>query len=553
MSAHNRLYDFTLSVLLIFTIYIIGNLLRGLDDNTLVRWAWLFNKRLSLFYFFLTFLSLILAYVASYTLPLRIYYLLPVPLILLFPVYNLPEVIIDSSRYFIQAKYLEVNGIVYFFKNWGTSITAWTDTPLIPFLYGLIFKLIGEFRVAVFIFNTILFIFSVFLTYKIGTILFNEKTGLYSSALLCSIPYLLLLTPQLLVDVNTMFFFVLSVYMLLMSAYRGGIFRAIIAGLSITFALLSKFSIWAISFIYPIILFVVYLKRGKSFRSSSLNALFLGTLIISIFVFLKWDILIKQFNLLLGFQKTGLQTWSEGYISIFFFHMYPLMIPFCLLGLYMAIKEKEASIFIPLCFFLFLILFSAKRMRYLIPFFPLFVLMAGYGLSKIHNEHKQRYLVFAAIFWSFIVLSFIYSPFLNRTNMKNIQLAAIEINREPLSKVNVIALPQTYSLANSSIAMALLDYYSDKDLIFIGNWKNTKNDKLPEYHPLRFSWEINLPDYYKGYIEPDNPLVVIHDKTGGPATVDCAPYKEFVSNTGLFRYKIHLSLYKKTCLNISSL
>ncbi len=550
MTTEKRLYDLIFSVLVVFAIYLLEILFRGLDNNTLVRWAWLFDKKLSLMYFLLTFLSLLLAYIASTFIRFGIKTLLVLSLIILAPSFYLPEVIIDSSRYFIQAKYLSTHGVQYFLKNWGTEIPAWTDTPLIPFIYGLLFRFFGEHRFVVMSFNSLLLIFSLGITYKTGKLLFNEKAGTYSAALLCSIPYLFLLTPQLLVDTNTMFFFILSIYLLISSICKGGTFRSILAGLGIALALLSKYSVWAISFIYPLILVVFYLKRKKDFKFSAFYSLALGFSIIVILVLLKRDLFLDQLFLLLGFQRKGLQTWSEGYISIFFYHMYPLIIVFCILGLTVALKDKDIFILIPLCFFVFIFIFSAKRMRYLIPFFPLIALLAGYGLSSIYNEQKQRYLAMAAIFWSFIVLSFLYQPFLNKTSMKNLLFAARQLQKLPSSEVNVTALAQSGSLANTSVATTILDYYLDKKLIFIGAWQKTKKESLPEYHPLRFTWEISLPSYYKGRADLKNPMVVIHDRPKGPNNADCSPYMEFLSNTGFFRFKTHISLYRKTCLKL---
>jgi len=47
--------------------------------------------------------------------------------------WRMPEVNIDASRYFTQAKHLELFGVRYFLSEWGREIHAWTDMPLIPF------------------------------------------------------------------------------------------------------------------------------------------------------------------------------------------------------------------------------------------------------------------------------------------------------------------------------------------------------------------------------------------------------------------------------------
>ena len=61
---------------------------------------------------------------------------------------------------------------------------AWTDMPLVPFLYGLIFKFFGESRLYIQIFTTFFFSMTVVLTYMIGKTLWDEDTGLYGGMLL---------------------------------------------------------------------------------------------------------------------------------------------------------------------------------------------------------------------------------------------------------------------------------------------------------------------------------------------------------------------------------
>ena len=133
-----------------------------------------------------------------------------------------PEVIVDASRYFTQAKHLELYGLAYFLREWGGQIAAWTDLPLIPLLYGLIFSLAGEDRIYIQVFTTLLFSASAVLTYLIGRTLWDEATGFCAGALLLGMPYLLTQVPLMLVDVPTMFFLLLAVFTTLKALERGG-------------------------------------------------------------------------------------------------------------------------------------------------------------------------------------------------------------------------------------------------------------------------------------------------------------------------------------------
>ncbi len=122
---------------------------RSLDDNRLFNWQWVFaGDRAFRIYFFL-----LPGFAAAYALSrLEILQRAPRAFLFLFS-YSVaaifwpePELLVDASRYFTQAKHLEVYGTGYFFREWGRNIIAWTDLPAIPFLYGQIFRLSGENR-----------------------------------------------------------------------------------------------------------------------------------------------------------------------------------------------------------------------------------------------------------------------------------------------------------------------------------------------------------------------------------------------------------------------
>jgi 4-amino-4-deoxy-L-arabinose transferase-like glycosyltransferase len=119
-----------------------------------------------------------------------------------------PEVIVDASRYFAEAKYLELYGVGFFLREWGRAIAVWTDLPVVPFFYGLVFKVFGESRLYIQIFTSLLFSLSAVLTSQVGKKLWDEDTGFYAGLLLLGIPYLYSV-PLMLVDVPSMFFFCL--------------------------------------------------------------------------------------------------------------------------------------------------------------------------------------------------------------------------------------------------------------------------------------------------------------------------------------------------------
>lgn len=169
--------------------------LRLLDDNRLVSWLWIFADFSPVKFFFILAVGMLIAYPLSrFSLPERTpIVLLSISSFLVAAFYlQQPEMIVDASRYFVQAKHLELYGVGYFLKEWGNEIPAWTDLPLIPFIYGVIFRIFGENRISIQIFNTLLFSGAVVLIYLIGKTLWNKNIGLYAGALLLGVLYLII-------------------------------------------------------------------------------------------------------------------------------------------------------------------------------------------------------------------------------------------------------------------------------------------------------------------------------------------------------------------------
>ena len=169
--------------------------------------------------------------------------------------------LLDASRYFLEAKYLSVNGPGFFLKEWGHAIAPWTDLPLMPFIYGLLFKMFGEFRFAIQLFNSLLFAFSLVLTYHAGKTLWDAETGFHAGLLLLGIPYLPTQVPLMLVDIGTMFFMILTVFAFTKSMQQGGPLWLGISVISIVSTLSVKYSTWPmLAGILPVIA-VVHLQK----------------------------------------------------------------------------------------------------------------------------------------------------------------------------------------------------------------------------------------------------------------------------------------------------
>ena len=209
--------------------------LRHLDDNSLTSWAWVLEGR-NLFGLWALHLAAICAALVLSRRALPDRWRLPAAVLAAFAagvaLAGEPEVVIDASRYFVQAKYLELFGPSAFFRDWGGALPAWTDLPLPAFLYGMIFRLCGEHRLPQQIFTAGLFALTAFATARIGGLLWGARTGARGALLLLAIPCLLVQVPLLMADVPAMAAVTAALWGLLETLERRGAWRVAAAALA---------------------------------------------------------------------------------------------------------------------------------------------------------------------------------------------------------------------------------------------------------------------------------------------------------------------------------
>ncbi|MEJ2199375.1 MAG: glycosyltransferase family 39 protein [Desulfuromonadales bacterium] len=244
---YQRLQMAALIALLTMCAFFLLLTLKAFDDNRLTSWQWVFVDARAWWVCLLMLPALALAWFGA---GLRVPRPYKVTLLFLSAFaagmlfWNEPEVIVDTSRYFSQAKYLAVYGVAEFSQAWGQEVTAWTDLPLVPFIYGLTFTLLGESRAGIQLVTTLFFAGTVTLTYLLGRAVWDETVGFYGGALLLGMPYLLTQVPLMLVDIPTMFFLTLAVYVTWQAIMRGTLPLLLLAAVTITLALLAKYSTW---------------------------------------------------------------------------------------------------------------------------------------------------------------------------------------------------------------------------------------------------------------------------------------------------------------------
>ena len=460
-------YLLIISLLTLFTPLVLF-VYRSLDDNRLTSWKWVFANMDAGRIFLILVPGIMLAYLIS-----RISFFERNPTLLFLSSFVIaaafwrePEVIVDTSRYFTQAKHLEMYGIGYFISEWGKDIVVWTDLPLVPFLYGLIFKFLGESRLYIQIFTTLLYSLTLVLTYMIGKTLWDEDTGFYAGLLLLGIPYLFTQVPLMLVDVPTMFFLTLSVFTFIKALSQGGLKMTAISSVALFLAFFSKYSTWLMLSVLTVI-FVVYLRMDAKTTIKRAGAIALVSLfLIGVAIIFKYDVISEQIRLLMSYQRPGLRRWGESFTSTFLFQIHPFITVAALYSLYVAFRKRDLKYMIVSYLILLVVLFQIKRIRYIIPLFPMLALMASYGLREIRSRDIRKFIVFCIITSSLVFALSAYLPFLQRISTINLKNAGQFLNSLDVEDIEVFTLPQKRSVVNPAAAVPVLDLFTDKRILY---------------------------------------------------------------------------------------
>lgn len=557
--------------------YILLFLARALDDNRLVSWesAFLFADAPKVFLLFCA--GMAIAFLIS---------LVPLPkagrgpflFCLSFSAAALfwgeSEVIVDASRYFTQAKYLELYGVPYFLREWGVGIDAWTDLPLLPFLYGLIFRFAGESRIYIQLFTTTLFSLSVLLVYGIGRSLWSDTIGFYAGLLMLGMPYLLTQVPLMLVDVPTMFFFVLAVHIFI-RALHGGWGMTVAAACSVLLAVYSKYSAWLMLSVLGIISLAYITAASRKIlpdevglcdashgavrppseylARSAVIALCSALLVATVF-WLKSDVFMAQMRLLIAYQKPGLSRWGESFLSTFCFQTGPFVTAAALFSVYAAYRERDLKFLIIAWLPVLVLVMQIKRIRYIIMVLPMLSLMAAYGLARIKELPVARFIVLSAIAFSLVVGLFAYRPFLQRMSSVNLRCAGDYLDTLPADDIEVITLPPSDPVVNMAVAVPLLDLFTRKHIVYGDDSEPGPPPADLETSALRFTWEYRVPDFYRGKAGTvHSPVVAIISDSAdrelpGSLRERLQGYrleKVFSENEGIFRFRTSVRIYQK--------
>ena len=551
-TAH-QLFIFFVSLLALIALYFC----RHLDDNRLTSWKWAFDRAdLSLLILF-GGAALVVAWIASrfsFYEKRKSLVLFAAAFILAAFFWSEPEVIVDASRYFTQAKFLKIYGAGYFVKNWGEGIFVWTDLPLVPFLYGMIFRVLGEYRILIQILNTTFFSLTVVMTYHLGRILWDEDIGFWGGLLLLGFPYLYTQVPLFLVDVATMFFFMLTVVSFICALEKGGTGRMILSAFALFFFFYAKYSSWMMLTVIPVI-FVYFLlqNNGLTIKRGGAAGLLAALLIGGLFLLYK-EVFVSQLSFLLEYQKPGLKSWSESYASTFLFQAHPFIITAALFSMIAAARKFDLKYVIIGFLFVLFVVMQVKRIRYTLPIFPMIALMAAYGLAELQNRVVIKQVVFSIIGISFVVAFAGFLPLLKSFGVQNLQAAGQYLNTVSAQNVWVISLAGEEAVVSPDIAVSMLDIYTSKRLLYEETPKSEEVLERARTSPLRFTWEYPTPEFYsrKPGEKDTGALVVISDNQDQalPAAIENKilhyPVRKIFQQTShIFKHQTFVVVYHK--------
>ncbi len=533
-------------------------LARGLDDNRLTSWSWVFDAvdpgRLLLV---MVVIAPLLWGLARSSLPPVRQPLVPAlaafGLSLLF--FDVPEVIVDASRYFVQAKFFMEKGALWFFREWGREIFAWTDLPLMPWLYGLLFTLFGEVRLAAQLGNAALFALCVYLTCLLGRDLWDEETGVLAGFLLLGFPFLYTQVPLLLVDVATMTLLLLAMVTWHRALTRGGGLRLLLAGAAMAAAFLVKYSAWMLlSGLGPLFILAMVADPRRAVRRGLLAAL-PALVLIGLVLAAQWEVMAAQLELLANYQKPGLKRWGESLVSTFFFQTHPLLTAGALYAAFRAWSRRDGR-FLVIAFLpvLVLVFLEVRRIRYTLPLFPLVALLAAYGFQGVADRQVRRHLLLAVVVPSLILAWGVFRPFLQGMGERNLQEAGAYLDRLAIRRATVLVIAAPEPVLDPRVSVPLLDIFTAKplDYYLLPATEEQRSDQVAT-SPLRFTWEFPLPAFYfQGAGGAPEAVVVISGTpqqelppSVAPLLVDLPEKREFTRNREVFQHQTFATIYHR--------
>ena len=266
-----------------------------------------------------------------------------------------------------------------------------------------------------------------------------------------------------------------------------------------------------------------------------------------------FDVFSDQIRFLFSYQRPGLKRWGESFISTFFFQIHPFISIAALVSVFVAIRAKDLKYSIISFLILLVIVLQIKRIRYLIPIFPMIALMAAYGLQIFRNNETRKFIVYCIVISAVVLANFAYVPYLQSISTVNLKRAGGFINTLDVDHIKIFTLPQKKSIVNPAIAVPLLDIFTNKMILYEPDLDSPPNWNRIEKSSLRFTWEFKSPRYYnkKNERPATSSAIVVVSQSSDQAipknlehqTKQFKNSKTFKTVSNRFRYRTVVTVY----------
>jgi 4-amino-4-deoxy-L-arabinose transferase-like glycosyltransferase len=314
------------------------------------------------------------------------------------------EVLTDEGFLMRASMIVAEKGVGSFFA--GYADIGWLGgqhPPLVPLVYGFAMRILGPDLLLMRLIATGVTAGAVMLTYRLGRVWFDPRTGLVAALLLVAMPCCLRMGTAVLTDMPVTFFFLLGLSLVHRLPQSRSVLLAASAGLAIGLGLVSKYTMLLI---YPV-LSCHFVTEGRLRRVWPFVAL---TVLASATVLGTWlayaytqGILASQAVTLSEYARvvTGgawvymVEMISTELTSAVGFYNLPLL---CL-GVYCLLRERRKSDLLVLLWIVpvfAVVTFTVPDPRYFMPAFPALALAMARGL-RLFAQERERIVLLALL------------------------------------------------------------------------------------------------------------------------------------------------------------
>jgi 4-amino-4-deoxy-L-arabinose transferase-like glycosyltransferase len=343
----------------------------------------------------------------------------------------------DETVYVNLGYDLSHNPLDYSFANHGWSDfipgglwpKAGFRAPLLPYLIALFYFLKLDFLI--YLLMPIIGTLTVILVYSLGSKLFSRKVGLYSALFLALTPFHVFYSSRVLTDAFVTFFLLLSMLVFWKGYEENNNKWKVLFGFFLALSLYARYTTFWIFPLFPIYLFLK--NRNFGFLKDKYLWYAVGVFFLTLapWFFYGW---LEYGNPLGPFLHGHIASsywgsyvpWNSYLYSMLGMFSLPLALVFIFSLIYIFYKKDfwRKEIFILLIWIAlivcFVMMFSHKEDRYILPIAPAVCLVCGFFVEKTKmSKLSKRLLIFALLFGLLISLNMLfYSTFkvYNTTN-----------------------------------------------------------------------------------------------------------------------------------------